>query len=192
MLSSALVPQVVAQPEYPTLSPHLASVVSLSLIDKPQPKMADWTPNYQKMVADKAQAAEEAKKAQEAAEAAQVAEAARRATIVSSTPVASYNASTNGYDFGYCTWYVASRRSVPGNWGNANQWYAGAQAAGWATGIIPRPGAIGVSFVGAAGHVVYVESVSGTSVTVSEMNALAGWDHVDTATYPMTNFVYIY
>src|SRR6185437_7086198 len=28
----------------------------------------------------------------------------------------------NGYDFGWCTWYVASQISVPSNWGNASSW----------------------------------------------------------------------
>lgn len=99
----------------------------------------------------------------------------------------------NAYGYGYCTWYVKNKRPDIGSyWGNANQWYASAQAAGYATGSEPKAGAIGVSFSGAAGHVVYIESVSGSTVTLSEMNGSAGWNVVGSRTAPASEFVYIY
>ncbi len=98
----------------------------------------------------------------------------------------------NGYDFGYCTWYVANRRSIPGNWGNANQWYYSARSAGFSVGSMPIPGAIAQTGSGYYGHVAYVESVSGGMVTISEMNGSAGWGRVDTRTVPASSFNYIY
>lgn len=76
------------------------------------------------------------------------------------------------FDAGYCTAWVAQRRAVPWN-GNAIEWYANAQSLGFAVGTVPVPGAILVrqsATWGAYGHVAYVESVQGTSFTVSEMN----------------------
>ena len=98
----------------------------------------------------------------------------------------------NGYAFGYCTWYVAQRRAVPGWWGNANAWYSNAQISGYSVGSTPRVGAIAWSGAGYDGHVAYVESVSGGSVTVSEMNWNGGWDRVDFRTVPASTFRYIY
>lgn len=99
----------------------------------------------------------------------------------------------NAYGYGYCTWYVKNMRPDIGSyWGNANQWYASAQAAGFDTGKQAKPGAIGVSFEGAAGHVVYVKSVSNGTIRLSEMNGAAGWNVVDERDAPESSFVYIY
>jgi len=88
---------------------------------------------------------------------------------------------SNGYDYGYCTWYVANRVSVPANWGNANTWDNYAPASGWTVSSTPNgPGAIAQSDAGAEGHVAYVEAVSadGTMIKYSDMNGLAGWGRV--------------
>jgi len=108
-------------------------------------------------------------------------------------PLRSYDAG-NTYDYGYCTWYVKNRRgaSIPNSLGNANTWYARAQAAGMATGGTPRPGAVGTTTRGSLGHVVYVESVNGDSIVISEMNAAAGWGKVNTRTASASEFMYIY
>ncbi len=82
--------------------------------------------------------------------------------------------SVNGYPWGWCTYYVASRRYVPGGWGNASSWLSSAQRSGYATGNTPQAGAIIVTSESWLGHVAYVESVSGGSITISEMNA-RGW-----------------
>jgi surface antigen len=100
--------------------------------------------------------------------------------------------SGNGYALGYCTYYVASRRAVPSNWGNANTWYYNAQASGFAVGSVPVPGAIAWTGAGYFGHVAYVESVSGGMVTVSEMNFNGGWNRVSWRTAPASSFRYIY
>lgn len=84
----------------------------------------------------------------------------------------------NHFAFGFCTYWVASRRNVPW-YGNANQWIAGARAYGFAEGSTPRVGSIMVTAEGPIGHVAYVESVhTDGSWTVSEMN-FAAWNVVD-------------
>jgi hypothetical protein len=92
----------------------------------------------------------------------------------------------NRFDWGYCTWWVAQRRSV--TWmGNAIEWYANAQKQGYAVGDTPAPGAILVrrsASWGGYGHVAYVESVQGTTFTVSEMN-VQGLGRLSTRTYDM-------
>jgi surface antigen len=103
-----------------------------------------------------------------------------------------YYGGANGYAFGYCTYYVASRRSVPSNWGNANAWYYNAQASGFSVGSSPVPGAIAWTGAGYYGHVAYVESVSGGMVTISEMNYNGNWDRVTSRTVPASSFRYIY
>lgn len=84
---------------------------------------------------------------------------------------------SNGYDYGYCTWYVANRLPVPSNWGNANTWAYYAPSAGWKVGTRPVAGGIGQSNGGYYGHVVVIEDVSadGTMIKYSDMNGLRGW-----------------
>jgi N-acetylmuramoyl-L-alanine amidase len=88
----------------------------------------------------------------------------------------------NGYDYGWCTWYVASRVSVPNNWGNANTWNWGASASGWTVSKAPRAGSIGQTTGPGWGHVAYVEAVregpGGYEIKYSDMNGLAGWGRV--------------
>jgi surface antigen len=84
------------------------------------------------------------------------------------------------FPYGYCTWYVAQRRYVP--WGgNAISWLSNARASGKPTGRTPRPGAIMVSGESRWGHVALVESVNGSSFTISEMN-YAGFGKKSTRT----------
>ena len=87
---------------------------------------------------------------------------------------------SNGYDYGYCTWYVANRIAVPSNWGNANTWDNLAPLSGWTVSSVPRAGAIGQSNRGSEGHVAVVEAVSddGTMIKYSDMNGLAGFGRV--------------
>jgi len=100
----------------------------------------------------------------------------------------------NRFSYGYCTWYVYNRRSVP--WlGNAWEWFGQAQAYGWATGQTPKVGAIMVTWESSWGHVAYVESVnSDGSYTVSEMNFVR-WNVVDyrmikPGGVPLIGFIY--
>jgi surface antigen/LysM repeat protein len=87
----------------------------------------------------------------------------------------------NGYDYGYCTYYVASKIAVPSNWGNANTWDNYARATpGWSVRLTPVAGAIAQTDRGSEGHVAIVSSVSpdGTMIKYSDMNGLAGWGRV--------------
>lgn len=95
----------------------------------------------------------------------------------------------NGYYAGYCTWYAKSRRpDMPNNLGNADTWVARAAAQGFATGSVPRAGAIGQQGM----HVVYVERVNKNgTVTISEMN-YEGFGVVSSRTVPASTFMYIY
>lgn len=103
----------------------------------------------------------------------------------------------NGYDYGYCTWYVANKIAVPTNWGNANTWalYA-ALTPGWVVSTQPVAGAIAQTSAGWEGHVAYVEAVSadGTMIKYSDMNGLAGWGRVGYSDWvPISTFQhYIY
>ncbi len=90
----------------------------------------------------------------------------------------------NGYDYGYCTWWVASRRAqigrpIPSNLGNASTWKVLGQRAGLGTGNVPAAGAIiWTPPRDYYGHVGFVESVNPDgSVNVSEMN-VRGWGQV--------------
>lgn len=74
------------------------------------------------------------------------------------------------FPWGWCTWYVSSKRYVP--WmGNAIEWYGNARAMGFAEGQKPQAGAIMVTRESWWGHVAYVDSVDADGgFTVSEMN----------------------
>lgn len=101
-----------------------------------------------------------------------------------------FSGNGNSYYWGQCTWYVASKRYVPNNWGNAISWYYNAQASGFGTGSAPRAGAIGWERMN---HVVYVESVNGDgTVTISEMNYGGRPGVVHYRTEPISRFLYIY
>lgn len=106
----------------------------------------------------------------------------------------------NGYTYGYCTYYVATRVSVPRNWGNANTWDDYARLSGWIVTSTPVVGAIAQSdYMSYWGHVAYVEEVrtmpDGTmQMRYSDMNALAGWNRVGYSDWvPITaypNYIY--
>jgi len=113
--------------------------------------------------------------------------------VSNSTQTGSYRGSggSNGYTYGWCTWWVKEKRpDIGGYWGDAGySWISSAQAAGFSTGSTPRVGAIGVT----AGHVVYVESVNGSTITLSEM----GWGYranttPNYRTASASSFTYIY
>jgi len=99
----------------------------------------------------------------------------------------------NGYDFGYCTWYVANQVAVPTNWGNAATWAYYARQSGWNVSSNPSVGAIAQTpyAAGGQGHVAVVRAVNGDgTIWVSEMNSFGqksitdstpygGWDRTD-------------
>lgn len=116
------------------------------------------------------------------------------ATITYGSFFASYGG--NGYDYGYCTWYVASKVAVPTNWGNANTWDNYAALSGWTVSTRPKAGAIAQTDAGGLGHVALVHSVSadGSMIKYSDMNGLAGWGRVGYSDWtPVSHFShYIY
>ena len=90
---------------------------------------------------------------------------------------------TNGFPYGECTWYVASRRAVTQWGGNAGSWLASARPYR-PEGQIPIAGAIVVFDYWPLGHVAYIESVSSDGTfEISEMNYSGvpggGWGRVD-------------
>lgn len=96
----------------------------------------------------------------------------------------------NHFPFGWCTWYVASRRYVPWR-GNASAWPYRARSYGYQTGRTPAVGAIMVTRESRWGHVAYVEAVHGNTVTISEMN-FSRWGRVNRRTLSASYGVYIY
>lgn len=95
-----------------------------------------------------------------------------------SGPVYGYN----GYDYGFCTWYVATQLPVPANWGNASTWAIFARASGWGVSQAPAVGAIAQTgrAAGGEGHVAIVDAVSpdGSQIQIRDMNGVAGWGRV--------------
>lgn len=99
----------------------------------------------------------------------------------------------NGYDFGECTWYVATQIAVPANWGNASTWAAGARAAGWHVSSVPSVGAIAQTpyAAGGLGHVGIVIAVSGDQVEIRDMNDYGdggGFDRVGQGWVPISTY----
>lgn len=124
---------------------------------------------------------------------------AYRAPVGSAGATVSASYGNNGYDYGWCTWYVANRRAelgrpVPNNLGNAYSWFMIAQRIGLATGVSPQAGAVMVLYYGPSSpsnHVAVVEQVNDDgSFWISEMNAVGqrsmtdssyagGWGRID-------------
>jgi len=73
----------------------------------------------------------------------------------------------------YTAWKVYQTYGYMPYWGgrgNANQWPSDAQAAGIPTGSIPKVHSVAIWNVGAFGHAMWVEGVSGNSIYVSQYN----------------------
>jgi surface antigen/LysM repeat protein len=84
----------------------------------------------------------------------------------------------SGYDYGYCTWWAALRRSqigrpVPSNLGNAISWKTLAARAGFGVDQAPQVGAVVWTPASYGyGHVGFVEKINDDgSVWVSDMNS---------------------
>lgn len=94
-------------------------------------------------------------------------------------------ASSGWYDYGYCTWYVSTRRPV-GQWNNARDWAWQARRDGWNVSSTPTVGAIAQK----NNHVAYVESVNGNTMTISEMNYV-GWNVRSSRTIQTSGWTFI-
>ena len=67
--------------------------------------------------------------------------------------------------------------------GNANRWASAATAAGFTVNRTPMYGAVFQTGAGWYGHVGVVTAVNGDgSITISDMNGIAGWGRVGTKT----------
>jgi surface antigen len=103
--------------------------------------------------------------------------------------------SYNNFPWGWCTWYVASRRNVPWS-GDAWMWFGNAQAFGLVTGSTPRVGSILVTWENRYyGHVALVEEVYGDgSYVISEMNysgfGITDRRHIIPGQVPLIGFIY--
>ncbi|MDD3006462.1 MAG: LysM peptidoglycan-binding domain-containing protein [Candidatus Pacebacteria bacterium] len=111
-------------------------------------------------------------------------------TVVSSSKYVAATTVQKGHSFPYgqCTWYVSTRFYVP--WGgNAKAWLANAAAYGYSTGRTPVAGSIMVTNEHRIyGHVTYVESVTATTITISEMN-YTGWARKSVRVVPRNSSV---
>jgi surface antigen len=106
----------------------------------------------------------------------------------STNPSTRGSSSGNTYTYGYCTWYVKNRRpDLPNNLGNADTWTIRARQQGIGTGTTPVAGAVGQLGM----HVVYVESVNGDMMTISEMNR-EGWNVESSRTIAWSGWNFIY
>ncbi|MFZ0218364.1 MAG: CHAP domain-containing protein [Candidatus Dormiibacterota bacterium] len=114
---------------------------------------------------------------------------------VGAAPGANHAVPYNNFPFGQCTYYVATRVTIPWR-GDAWSWFGSAQSAGWSTGHTPRKGAIMVTWESAAyGHVAYVEQVyTDGSWLVSEMNYLGegvvDQRRITPGSVPVIGFIY--
>jgi surface antigen len=87
---------------------------------------------------------------------------------------------SNRFDYGQCTWYAADQfHNFTGrypNWsGNAWTWASNAAAAGWKVVSAPQVNSImvfrpGQDGAGGVGHVAWVTNVTGSQITIWEMN----------------------
>ncbi len=110
----------------------------------------------------------------------------------------------NGYPAGQCTYYVKMMAPwVGGHWGNGGEWAASAASAGFRVDHTPEAGAVAVYAGGADvggwtaapgyGHVALVQSVSGSSITITQGGT--GFDNPmgpNTQTVPAGNATYIH
>jgi len=112
--------------------------------------------------------------------------------VTAGAPEGTY--STLRFPYGYCTYYVATRRAIP--WlGDAWAWYGNAQGMGYPTGSKPLVGAVMVTWESPIGHVAYVESVNADgSWVVSEMNfrgfAATSQRTIQPGQVPLIGFIY--
>ena len=134
-------------------------------------------------------------------------EYAVRSTTTSATNTYQYSASYasgNRYAYGWCTWYAWQWRhdnmpanyNLPSNMGNANTWASAAASAGFKVNRTPAYGAVFQTSAGWLGHVGIVTGVnSDGSITISDMNGVAGWGRVGTSTISASqagSFYYIH
>ncbi len=108
----------------------------------------------------------------------------------------------DGYGYGcrqcvsYAAWKLRATKGISAAyWGNAKNVPASARNAGFRTGSTPKAGSFGVMTGGQYGHIVWVESVNGNMVTISQYNYLVNgrWGQFSTMTVPASTYdTYVY
>lgn len=98
---------------------------------------------------------------------------------------------SNSYDWGNCTWAVASWVNVPDNMGNAANWANAAQQDGYTVSSIPKVGSVAQTSAGYFGHVALVEDAQGNQVLIKEAN-VQGLGVIDERWVDSGQFNYIY
>ena len=106
--------------------------------------------------------------------------------VVRKAPVRVNTAPVGYYPAGQCTNLVWSKRPVPA-WGNATEWKWQAKRAGWTVSNKPVKRAIGWTY----GHVVFILSVHGKTVTIVEANYDMNGS-IRTITVPTSKYTYLY
>lgn len=94
----------------------------------------------------------------------------------------------------YTAWKVYQTYGYMPYWGgvgNANQWPGDARAAGIPTSSTPKVGSVAISMGGAYGHAMWVESVNGNMIYVSQYNFYLD-GHYSEMWVNGSNFTYIY
>lgn len=83
----------------------------------------------------------------------------------------------------------------PSYWGHANMWPGAADAAGFTVTSQPRANSLGVMYIGAYGHIVYVQSVSGGTAHVQQYNYYTGswgqYSEMDMPTSSLNQYIYL-
>lgn len=92
---------------------------------------------------------------------------------------ASYSGGNNPYPYGQCTWYVFSQTGR-GQQGNAGSWGGGSSGGVGSLLVMPA----GVGGAGWAGHVGVIVGMSGSGITIRDMNWSGGPGVVSTHTVP--------
>ena len=86
------------------------------------------------------------------------------------------------YPYGWCTYFVSTKRNIPNGWGNAGNWYwNAARSLYYEVGQDPAVGAIMVSWESWWCHVALVTDVRDCEFDVAEMN-YKGWGIESTRT----------
>ena len=110
-------------------------------------------------------------------------------TVSTSKPIR--NSSGGVYEWGWCTYGAKQLAPWVGSWGDARNWDENARRDGHTVSNTPIVGSVFVSNAGRYGHTGVVVGVSGSTITVKDMNysAFGVWT---TRTVSASKYVYIY
>ena len=110
-------------------------------------------------------------------------------TVSTSKPIG--NSSGGVYEWGWCTYGAKQLAPWVGSWGDARNWDENARRDGHTVSNTPIVGSVFVSNAGRYGHTGVVVGVSGSTITVKDMN-YSGFGVWTTRTVSASKYVYIY